>query len=286
MDTSIRAFSFKKSLSIEFEILDLSVVKETPRLFTGPSRAGFYQLLWLTAGEAVFDLDFRKIKIRSGELLIISLNQVYGFDTKSEYKGKMILFTDSFFNRTELDSRFLHTSEILNPLNLNQTIPLKHSFVNQIVGLLEEELSLPADAFQSHIAQSFLRVLLLEMERKITNCSSPMFNRNNLTIGRRFCDEVERLFKTTRQVEHYVRLMGVGEKLLSKEVKLLTGKTPKGYIDLRIILEAKRLLAFGVSTVKEISVELGFEEATNFNKFFRKHTGITPVTFRLKNLNS
>ncbi|MCC8173154.1 MAG: helix-turn-helix domain-containing protein, partial [Odoribacter sp.] len=79
-----------------------------------------------------------------------------------------------------------------------------------------------------------------------------------------------------------IKHLGIGEKTLSKEVKLLTGKTPKLYIDERLTLEAKRLLSYSLLTVKEICFELGFDEPTNFGKFFKKQTGITPVAFRKK----
>lgn len=286
MDRTIKAFNFKKNLPLEFEIKELSDVKKAPHLFTGPSKATFYQLIWITEGQAIFDIDFKKVNIHAGELLLISVNQVYGFDVRSDYEGKMILFTDSFFNRTELDSHFLHTSDILNPVNLNQTVRLCNKLVKQLFDLLEGELNLTIDLFLSHIAQSFLRILLLEIERAVTVGTSPASLQENTTIGRRFCAEVEKHFKTNRQTDYYVQLMGVGEKVLSKEMKRLTGKTPKVYIDSRIILEAKRLLTYGSSTVKEISYELGFDEATNFNKFFRKHTGTSPVLFRQKSMET
>ncbi|WP_459640649.1 helix-turn-helix domain-containing protein [Flavobacterium sp. CGRL2] len=60
----------------------------------------------------------------------------------------------------------------------------------------------------------------------------------------------------------------------------MLGKTPKEIIDDRVMLEAKRLLAHTNENVKEISYELGFEEPTNFIKYFRKHSNSTPVEFR------
>jgi len=86
------------------------------------------------------------------------------------------------------------------------------------------------------------------------------------TTGRKFYNAVEQHFKENRNTEFYVNLLGVNEKVLSKEMKNLTGNTPKIYIDSRIILEAKRLLSYSDLSVKEIGYELGFDEPTNFNK--------------------
>jgi len=280
MDNHIKEIGFKKSHPIEFEIKDLSYVKEFPQFFAGSRKATFYQLIWITEGEAVFHIDFRKITIHADEIFIISTNQVYEFDITSHYNGKMILFTDSFFNQTELDSHFLHTSELLNPIKLNRVLPINISLFQKIFSLLENELHQSHDLFQVSIIQSYLRVILLTLERVATASKSPLFLQGQITLGRRFYDQVEKDFKENKNTGYYINILGIGEKTLSKEVKHLTNKTPKAYIDSRIILEAKRLLTYSISSVKEIGFELGFDEASNFNKFFRKHTGITPLQFR------
>lgn len=275
MNADIRTFEFK-ALPIEIEVKDLRFAKELPKLLGQPHKATFYQIIWITDGEAIFRIDFRDITIQSNEILIISAGQVCEFDTKSNYSGKLILFTGAFFTMTELDSNFLHTAEILNPVSLNKTVFICPQLTGNLTALLDEELKHSVDKFQAGIAQSFLRVLLLETERQLAANPSSLSN----NIGRKFYNAVEQHFKENRNTEFYVNLLGVNEKALSKEVKALTGNTPKIYIDSRIILEAKRLLSYSNLSIKEVGFELGFDEPTNFNKYFRKHTGITPTQFR------
>jgi AraC-like DNA-binding protein len=45
-------------------------------------------------------------------------------------------------------------------------------------------------------------------------------------------------------------------------------------------LEAKRLLAHSLFPVANIGYEIGFSEPTNFVKFFRRETRLTPGAFR------
>jgi AraC-like DNA-binding protein len=275
MEDNIRTFDFK-TLPIEIEVKDLQFTKELPKLLGQPHKANFYQIVWLTEGHATHRIDFREITIKANELLIISSGQVCEFDTISDYTGKMILFTSSFFTITELDANFLYTSEILNPVNLNKTVPACPQLAGSIIALLDEELNKPGDDFQTGIAQSYLRILLLEAERQHSATYPPVIN----NVGQKFYNAVEEHFRENRSTEYYVALLGTNEKTLSKEVKALTGGTPKVYINSRIILETKRLLAYSGLSVKEIGHELGFDEPTNFNKYFRKHTGITPAQFR------
>ncbi len=51
-------------------------------------------------------------------------------------------------------------------------------------------------------------------------------------------------------------------------------------MDDRVALEARRLLAHTDLTVAAVGRRLGFEETTNFVKFFVRRTGTTPGTFR------
>lgn len=275
MNEAIKTFDFK-ALPIEIEVKDVGFAKELPKLLGQPHKATFYQIIWLTEGKATFRIDFRDITIKANEILIISAGQVCVFDTKSDYSGKIILFTRAFFTITELDSNFLYTSEILNPINLNKTVSICPQLAENLIALLNEELKHTVDKYQEGIAQSFLRILLFEIERQLTVI--PYSSPNN--IGRKFYNTVELHFRENRNTEFYAKLLGINEKALSKEVKALTGRTPKRYIDSRIILEAKRLLSYSSLSIKEVGFELGFDEPTNFNKYFRKHSNITPAQFR------
>lgn len=275
MDKKIRTYRFKP-LPIEIEVKDLAFVREGSQLLGRAHKAAFYQVVWLTRGTAEFRIDFREIALKADDVLIISAGQVCQFDTVSDYSGKMILFTDAFFTVTELDSNFLYTAEVLNPENLNTTVPVCPQLMGNMTSLLEEELKGPVDNYQMGIAHSFLQVILFETERKLSVSRPAVLN----SLGRRFYHEVEEHFRENRNAEFYVERLGVNEKTLSREVKGLTGKTPKVYIDSRTILEAKRLLAYSDLSAKEIGFNLGFDEPTNFAKYFRRAAGMTPGQFR------
>lgn len=52
------------------------------------------------------------------------------------------------------------------------------------------------------------------------------------------------------------------------------------YDDTRIIKEAKILLRQTAWSVSEIAHCLGFAEVAHFSNFFKKHTSLTPLSFR------
>ena len=99
-----------------------------------------------------------------------------------------------------------------------------------------------------------------------------------------FKDLLETNFKNQKQVNFYAKELIITEKRLNQATSKVFGKTPKEIIDDRIILEAKRVLAHTTESIKEIGYVLGFDEPTNFIKYFKKHSLVTPVEFREKNL--
>ena len=241
-----------------------------------PHKVSFYQLLWISKGEARHRIDFHEVAINTDQILVIAPGQVCEFDTVSEYEGKMILFTDSFFSVSEADSNFLYTSQILSLIKQNRVVSICPLLIGNLMQLLEEEMKVDTDKFKAGISQSILRIILFDAERNL-NANQSIIIQNTASD---FCNAVEKNFKVHKRLEYYTNLLAVGEKALSKEIKELTGDTPKVYIDKRVVLEAKRLLVYSSLSVKEIGFALGFEEPANFNNFFRKHANQTPIQFR------
>ncbi|MFC5470126.1 helix-turn-helix domain-containing protein [Cohnella suwonensis] len=59
-------------------------------------------------------------------------------------------------------------------------------------------------------------------------------------------------------------------------------RTPHQFVIEKRILEAKRLLSQTERSVTEISLNVGFENVSSFNKVFKQRTGFAPQVFRKK----
>lgn len=75
-------------------------------------------------------------------------------------------------------------------------------------------------------------------------------------------------------------MMNISYTHLNKIVKAVTGNTAKSFVDKFIILEIKRQLAVSDVSIKELTYDMGFDEPTNFVKFFKKHTQLSPAQFK------
>ena len=104
--------------------------------------------------------------------------------------------------------------------------------------------------------------------------------------GTVFKDKLRALLGEYRRwhgVARYASQLGCSEKTLNRATRAVADLSAKALLVGRIVLEAKRLLAHSAAPVAAIAADLGFEEATNFVKFFRRETGLTPGAFRARN---
>ncbi|MDT3401650.1 helix-turn-helix domain-containing protein [Mucilaginibacter terrae] len=80
----------------------------------------------------------------------------------------------------------------------------------------------------------------------------------------------------------FANLLFIDSRHLTNTLKLTTGRSPCDFMEERIIDEAKKLLAQTNLSVAQIGYKFAYEDPTNFTKFFKIMTGITPLQYRKK----
>ncbi|RZK98069.1 MAG: AraC family transcriptional regulator [Hymenobacter sp.] len=83
-----------------------------------------------------------------------------------------------------------------------------------------------------------------------------------------------------KNAQEYADRLAVHVNSLNRSVKEITGKSTTTHIAERLVGEAKVLLHHTDWSVGDIAESLGFEYATYFTNFFKKHAGTTPLAFR------
>ncbi len=96
----------------------------------------------------------------------------------------------------------------------------------------------------------------------------------------KFIQLVNNFYIEKRTIEDYAVLLNVTPNHLSQSVKAATNKNALSYINERLLSEAKFLIQFTNFDIAEIAYELNFSDPANFGKFFKKHTGESPLKFR------
>lgn len=67
---------------------------------------------------------------------------------------------------------------------------------------------------------------------------------------------------------------------MSRSCRQISGESALDLLHGRLMLEARRLLAYTALPVSEIAVQLGYEDPAYFSKFFARSVGDTPSAYR------
>lgn len=103
---------------------------------------------------------------------------------------------------------------------------------------------------------------------------------NKEKIAQAFRKLVAKHFPAHKEVAFYATALHITPKYLSEVLQAELGKPAKAFIDEYVVMEAKSLLKQTSLSIQEICYWLGFEDASHFNKSFKKQTNMTPTEYR------
>ena len=102
------------------------------------------------------------------------------------------------------------------------------------------------------------------------------------SLTRSFFDLLLKSYGTERNVSFYADKLCIPPKYVTTVVKSVTHHSVQNWINEVILIEAKRYIRTTELTIQQISEKLNFPTASSFVRFFRMHTGYTPLYYRKK----
>jgi AraC-like DNA-binding protein len=99
-------------------------------------------------------------------------------------------------------------------------------------------------------------------------------------IFHEYSDMVLRHYCEWHNVSAYADAMHITVPHLCSTIKQVSGHTAGDIIADAILMDAKAQLKVTSRPIKEISMHLGFENVSFFNRFFKSHVGVTPRVYR------
>jgi AraC-like DNA-binding protein len=87
-------------------------------------------------------------------------------------------------------------------------------------------------------------------------------------------------FQQEHQVNFYAEQLHLTPNYLSNYLKERIGKNASEWIQESLLLEAQVLLQEPENNIGDIARSLGFKDQAVFSKFYKRHTGISPLAQR------
>ncbi|WP_152645100.1 helix-turn-helix domain-containing protein [Kitasatospora griseola] len=250
----------------------------TDRTFHRPQRPAFHHLLTLDRGTLHHTVDFTEHAVHPGSWLWVRPGQVQQWGELGDADGTLVLFEPGFPDPATVAAA--HLDDPFAAAVLHTTGPTREALRAALHHLHHEYASgadLPADIHHA-LLRHLLAALLLRLANPATPCGTATAEPGE--TYRRFRHAVEHHFTRTRRVEDYAKALGYSPRTLSRATLAAAGIGAKEFVDRRVVLEAKRLLAHSDTPAARIADHLGFADAANFAKFFHQRTGTTPIAFR------
>jgi AraC-like DNA-binding protein len=217
----------------------------------------------------------------------------------------MVLLPGRVIHLSEYSEEYTHTylcfdkdiiEELCNRIDPNFFRFLKENPIFEISEEVEQKMNLLLDfihniymdkenIFRDQIARNCIQGFLLNLYDKTHR--APGFG-NSVGLSRpeeifhRFIKLVRQHCFTQREVNFYAGELFITARYLSTVAHEISHQTAKQIIDKHVIIEIKILLKTTPLTLQEIAHRMNFPDQSFFGRYFKKHTGLSPLQYRNK----
>lgn len=248
-------------------------------------QSNLFNIIWIKNGKGRYKIDFKTYEAEDDTIFFLTPGQVLEVEDEAIRQGYRVAFAREFYYLESETGEAACNGLLFN--NVYETAPCirlsdadKRIF-ERSVEYLFEELENPGDSHHELII-NYLNVFLIKAARLKREQSGVQKRFLKQSLLDKFSRLVEQHFRVKHAVSEYADILNVSPKTLSKRLQSEYAQTPSEVIQSRLMLEAKRLLRFGESSVKEIAYELGFEDPAYFTRFFKKHSSVCPTLYAQK----
>lgn len=245
----------------------------------------FYILMIIESGSGEHTIDFTTYNYKKGTVFTIRKNQIHRFHDNKSVKGTLLLFTDNFLVSYLEKLEALKSLQLFNELLGTPKLQCNNITFNKLLELIErtkQEYFNVSDSYSFGIIRSELHILIAKLFRLKSNLNPVITKKKYLNDFVLLQNLVETNALKHKKVNYYANKLAKSTKTLNNITKSIIHKSTKEFIDDIATKQIKRLLINTELNIKEIAYLSGFEETTNFYKYFKKKTTSTPEQFRLK----
>jgi AraC family transcriptional activator of pobA len=246
---------------------------------------GLFQLLYLKAGQARIRADEDELDMRAGQVLLVPQMCVHGFNFAPHAQGHVLTLAYPLLARAggaagetllRLQKPYLH---MVPPGDEGDDLRLHFSTVDREYR--------QAASHRELLLEALLASMLAWLARQIAPLSPPP-QPGNAARGPhhfgRFCQMIDAEYRSQHAVSWYADRIGISPAHLNALCRQSARQSALELIHERLLLEARRSLAYSTRTISAVSYALGFSDPAYFTRFFKQRAGLSPKAFRARAL--
>ncbi len=255
--------------------LKISRFKEVIKRTKPHKHSGYYELIFILEGEGFHTIDTESFKVSAPEFYMLSAGQLHYWQFTAIPRGFVILVKEEEFDTlTEVK-----TIKLLKELRLITHLSLEGCSV--IFTILEDLHAISSQSDCKELEHSYLMAIfakLLQLSKR--DQLEPQVAQSKIYTD--FLAMVSTDVCSKHRVNEYATALHTTPQNINILCRKHSGRSASELITEQLLLEIKRYLLHTDNTIAEVAEIVGFEDPSNFVKFFKKQMGVTPKQFRLQ----
>ncbi|MDR2121184.1 MAG: helix-turn-helix domain-containing protein [Tannerella sp.] len=255
--------------------------------FPPPSRHDALTFIGVMSGKVALSVDYNPHTIPThGIVWVMPTHIMQVTDVSSDTRAWMLQLTKSFMDNDV--QRWFGNMPMISYMQLKKNPysifePEEFDLLYENLQTLRDKFRLHAHSFQEEVVKTYLRLFALDMAhfffRKKDNFIAPQLSRKEELFDD-FLSLLTEHCRTEHEVSFYAGKLCITPQYLSIILNEQSGRPASRWIQDALLVEAKRMLKMPRTSVQSVSDSLNFPDQSAFGKFFKKHTGLSPLAFR------
>ncbi|MFE7168245.1 helix-turn-helix domain-containing protein [Streptomyces sp. NPDC057616] len=241
-----------------------------------PQRPDFHVFALITSGTGAHEADFRDHRLARGSAVWIRPGVVHRWTDVDACDGPLILFRPTFLAGFTASEAGVPAGWNVDQQRFDLAL-LAAEHLGDEHDAAGRSPRLASPAVLSHLLSALILRALPAGDASVEETAA---DHRFTDVFRAYRAAVEEHFTDWHHVSAYAQALGYDVRTLTRATRAAAGTGAKSFLDERVLLEAKRLLAHGDLSVGSCARRLGFQDVGNFTTFFRRQAGMPPTAWR------
>ena len=242
-------------------------------------------IIFCRKGTANIEIDLIPYEIVvNTQLIIIAGSIVHNISNSDDFKISYITFKHEVYDEAtaQLEPSFTFFLKEYPCVQLGEK---RINKMNYLVEAMEDFYYEKTNCFRIKIFKNNIQSFLLDVYDKTRTLfkidkSEEVGRREELFI--KFIHLIHKYCPQQREVGFYAEKLYITSRYLSSITQNVADKSAKYIIDKHAIQRIKIMLKYSNMSIQDISYELNFPDQSFFSRYFKKHTGMSPLEYRTK----
>lgn len=243
-----------------------------------PHRKPLFDFLYIKKGYNKRSKGLTTYEIGESSMFFLPSNQITQYEIMSDdTEGFFCHFDEQLFHF--LPKNFLNDNYPFFQFQAYPIVKLSDTTMKNVGTILERLLIINEnEVIGKIILATYLLTLFEEVKNELP--AQPQKTKNAaMQVTELYKNALVKYIYEKQYISDYARLLNISSNHLNKCVIDSINKTAQDLLNEMLILEAKTLLKYTNLQIAEIAIKLRNQTPSNFTRFFKSQTGITPKEY-------